>query len=107
MEGVYPCHRFSAKKEVLKVFPNARCLRKTKWHYVVVAGDVFLAWGVKQECAWKAWDAALGHIELMKSNNWTKEQLIEFLPEVPCCDSPGKDKCEQCQEIGLAYPYNH
>jgi len=25
----------------------------------------------------------------------------------PCCDSPSKEKCEQCQEIGLANPLNH
>lgn len=24
-----------------------------------------------------------------------------------CCDAPSKEKCEQCQEIGLANPLNH
>ena len=24
-----------------------------------------------------------------------------------CCDSPGREKCEQCQEIGTANPHNH
>lgn len=24
----------------------------------------------------------------------------------PCCDSPSKDKCEQCQEVGKANPTN-
>ena len=26
--------------------------------------------------------------------------------EVPCCDSPGADKCDQCQETGLVNPLN-
>ncbi len=26
--------------------------------------------------------------------------------EKPCCDSPSKEKCEQCQETGLANPNN-
>lgn len=26
--------------------------------------------------------------------------------EKPCCDSPGKEKCDQCQEVGLASPLN-
>ena len=24
-----------------------------------------------------------------------------------CCDSPSREKCEQCQETGLAHPHNH
>lgn len=43
------------------------------------------------------------------SENTTKE--IEAYTDTrfpkPCCDSPGKDKCDQCQEIGLANPLNH
>lgn len=27
--------------------------------------------------------------------------------DTPCCDSPSKEKCDQCQEIGLANPLNH
>jgi len=32
---------------------------------------------------------------------------VEKKKEVPCCDSPAKDKCDQCQEIGIANPNNH
>lgn len=32
--------------------------------------------------------------------------IIADLPEVPCCDSPSEDKCEQCQETGKADPKN-
>ena len=33
------------------------------------------------------------------------KQFIE--KEKPCCESPSKEKCEQCQETGLANPVNH
>ena len=25
----------------------------------------------------------------------------------PCCESPAKEKCDQCQETGTANPHNH
>lgn len=34
-------------------------------------------------------------------NNW--KPLIEK----PCCDNPSKERCEQCQEVGLANPLNY
>jgi len=36
-----------------------------------------------------------------------KEHRIFRIKQEPCCNSPSKDKCEQCQEIGLANPNNH
>lgn len=36
------------------------------------------------------------------------DDIMDLGPkEDPCCDSPGKDHCEQCQETGLANPLNH
>lgn len=32
---------------------------------------------------------------------------VAIKEDTPCCDSPAKDKCEQCQEVGLANPLNH
>ena len=26
--------------------------------------------------------------------------------EMPCCSTPSKDHCDQCQEVGLANPLN-
>lgn len=36
----------------------------------------------------------------------TPELLEENGQEEPCCDTPSKDKCDQCQEVGLADPKN-
>jgi len=32
-------------------------------------------------------------------------KLLKFM-ESPCCDSPSQEKCDQCQEVGLANPLN-
>ncbi len=37
----------------------------------------------------------------------TLKAILDTLKkERPCCDSPSKNKCEQCQEVGLADPKN-
>ncbi len=33
------------------------------------------------------------------------KQFIE--KEKPCCDESSPEKCDQCQETGLADPHNH
>jgi hypothetical protein len=36
-----------------------------------------------------------------------KDKKIKMLQNgFPCCGSPGKEKCDQCQEIGSAHPHN-
>lgn len=44
---------------------------------------------------------------IVKSVIDTVDGLVLSDTELPCCDSPGQDKCEQCQETGLANPLNH
>lgn len=47
------------------------------------------------------WDGSFDAYEQKQDYTITGKKV-----ELPCCDSPGKDKCEQCQEIGLADPKN-
>ena len=35
------------------------------------------------------------------------KQFLEKQNNTACCNSPGKEKCEQCQETELANPNNH
>lgn len=38
--------------------------------------------------------------------SWYDEWQLSGIQDA-CCKTPAKDKCEQCQEVGLANPLNH
>lgn len=42
-----------------------------------------------------------------KAKIYEELALDEKRDNSPCCDSPEKNKCDQCQETGIANPHNH
>lgn len=42
-----------------------------------------------------------------KGKNAFIRAAIDWKLADACCTTPGKEKCEQCQEIGSANPCNH
>lgn len=43
----------------------------------------------------------------ISESDMAKHKAIPLEESTPCCDSPGADKCDQCQETGSADPTNH
>ena len=50
---------------------------------------------------WKSRDATMWNSDVRRAE---AEATKRYPP--PCCDDPGKEKCDQCQEQGLADPKN-
>lgn len=43
----------------------------------------------------------------ISESDMAKHKAIPLKENTPCCDSPGANKCDQCQETGSANPTNH
>lgn len=41
------------------------------------------------------------------TENGFEIRTTSFENEKPCCEHPGREKCDQCQETGSANPANH
>lgn len=54
---------------------------------------------------WALLNLAIWHSDIQL---WAKHIFAgkDIIFDTPCCHSPSKEKCDQCQEIGIANPLN-